>query len=228
MGFELVDGDGEAARGAALMHVDENDRARAGDYRNLVLGNEIAEFRCAVFKRAAMTPDAYDFGRSVQGHEHDTNAPISRLVQVSVCFYAASRQVHVPERALVKNAKVLASFGGNVDVAMAGKRSATDPEYLLLQDPGYKRIRNGFIEDAHDDQFFSVSGGVVGTYVYKLATGRIMMVIYSRRKRLLTEVKNRIEMWFCYKCDDRGHITAFHGRQLCLTWCPRPVSACWG
>ena len=153
--LEIIVGNGEAARGGALVHVYEDDGARAGDEGNLVVGHKGVEFGGSVFERSAMAPDTHDSGRAGKGHEQDTDAAIARLVQVSVCFYPATGQVHVPEGALVDHAKVLAAFGGDVDVAMAGEGGGADPEHLLLLDPGEERSRNGLIEDAHDGRIVS-------------------------------------------------------------------------
>jgi hypothetical protein len=40
---------------------------------------------------------------------------------MGVCFYARTRQVHVPECAVVEDAEVLAALWADIDVAVAGE-----------------------------------------------------------------------------------------------------------
>lgn len=116
--------------------------------------HERVESRRAVFQRDAFTPEAHDARRAREGHEHDADARVTRLVQVCVGFDARPREVHVPEGCGGEDAVVVAAFGGDVDVTGAGERGGAagrceslressnrvkggnlHPEHLLLYDP---------------------------------------------------------------------------------------------
>jgi len=64
-------------------------------------------------------------------------------------FDPGAGEVDVPERGGVEDPEVLATFGGDVDVARGGEGRGGDPEDFLLEDPFNKAGWDGFVESAH-------------------------------------------------------------------------------
>lgn len=130
--FEVIVRNGEAARSADLMDVNDNDAASARDTLHLVLFDKVIESRRVLLKHSAVAEQSHDPGWSFVGIQHDRHSVVARLIDVRDGLVAAAGQLMVPEGLAVQDAKVFAAFGRDVHVSITRERCCADEEHLLV------------------------------------------------------------------------------------------------
>lgn len=109
--FEVIVRNREAARGADLMNVNNDDTASARNALHMVLFDKVVESRRAVLKHSTVAEQSHDPGWSLVGVQHDGHSVVAWLVDVRDSLVAAACQLMVPESLAVQDTEVLAAFG---------------------------------------------------------------------------------------------------------------------
>jgi hypothetical protein len=138
--FEVVVWNGEAARRADLMYVNEDDAAGTGDAIHFVGFDELIEARSTVFENSAVPEQPHDPGWSFESVQHDRYAVVAGLVDMRDRLISGTGEFLIPERLAVKDTEVLAAFGRDIDMTVARQRCRADEEHLLIQDPLDERL----------------------------------------------------------------------------------------
>jgi len=118
--FEIIIRHGEPARRADLVDIDDDDATRARDAIHFLRLDKLIEPRRSVLYHASVAEQPHDPGRAFESIQHDGHAVVARLVDVGDCLVAAAGELLVPEGFAVEHAEVLAAFGRDIDVAVAG------------------------------------------------------------------------------------------------------------
>lgn len=117
------------------MDINNDDAAGARNAFHMMLFDKVIESRGAVLQHSAMAEQPHDPGRAFVGVQHDRHSVVAWLVDVGDGLVAAAGQLVVPEGLAVQDAEVLAAFGRDVHVSLAGERRCADEEHLLVEDP---------------------------------------------------------------------------------------------
>ncbi len=120
------------------MHLDYDDGSGARDDFDVVLLGKLVKSRRPPLEDGAVAKQTNDARGTVKRVEHDGDAAVVGFVEMRDGLIAAAGEIHVPERFVVDQPEVEASFGRDIDVPGRRERRCGHPEHLLLEDPFYQ------------------------------------------------------------------------------------------